>query len=520
MRTAKRLILFLIIPLFFLTDYAKASSAKPGGSMGEGLSELSREMKKIDLYLFHSEECGSCQNIIPGLTERLEAMYPSLKVILLDLKEPENYEALCNFERRLGRRGEELPFAVIGNHLLTGEREITQRLDPIILEYLLKEPTRPIPESKGYENPSQGEVSARRVESSTELIYFHQSGCAKCGRTDVLLDYLKRKYQKLSIKKIDLSTPEGKRMGEAISERINLPDRERLTAPSILIGEKFLSAKEISEERIEEILLGLKRNPSPIVIQPEEMMKAENSIIERFKSLGPIPVAFGGLIDGINPCAFATLIFLVSYLTLTGRKREEVLKVGLVFTGSVFMTYLLIGLGIISFVQHFSFTPVLSRGIYLLASVFALAMGGLSFYDFLMWERGKEKEMKLQLPRSLKRRIHKTVRGVDVSKYQLPGAVFLGLIVSLFEFTCTGQVYLPTIIFVMSLSELRKNGFFYLLLYNFAFIIPLLSVFGLFYLGVTQRRFGLFLQKRGALIKLLTSIFFFLLGAVMLATIF
>jgi hypothetical protein len=147
-------------------------------------------------------------------------------------------------------------------------------------------------------------------------------------------------------------------------------------------------------------------------------------------------------------------------------------------------------------------------------------MGGLSSYDFLMWKRGKEKEMKLQLPQSLKRLIHKTVRGVGLSKYQMPGAVFLGSIVSLFEFTCTGQVYLPTIIFVMSISELRINGFFYLLLYNFAFIIPLLSVFGLFYLGVRERRFGLFLQKRGALIKLLTSVFFFLLGAVMLATIF
>jgi cytochrome c biogenesis protein CcdA len=287
-----------------------------------------------------------------------------------------------------------------------------------------------------------------------------------------------------------------------------------------LIGEKFLSAKEISEERIEEVLLGLRRNLSPIVIQPEEMMNAEKSIIERFKSLGPIPVVFGGLIDGINPCAFATLIFLVSYLTLTGRKREEVLKVGLGFTGAVFLTYLLIGLGLISFIQHFSFTPALSRGIYLLASVFALVMGGLSSYDFLMWKKGKEKEMKLQLPRSLKRLIHKTIRGVDLSKYQMPGVVFLGFIVSLFEFTCTGQVYLPTIIFVMSISELWINGFFYLLLYNFAFIIPLLSVFSLFYLGVRERRFGLFLQKRGALIKLLTSVFFFLLGAVMLATIF
>jgi len=135
MRTAKRFIFFLIIQLFFL----------PRGSIEEGLSELSQEMEKINLYLFHSDECRSCQSIIRGLTERLETMYPSLKAILLDLKEPKNYEALCNFERRLGRRGEELPLAVLGNHLLTGEREIADRVDPAILEYLLREPPKSIP---------------------------------------------------------------------------------------------------------------------------------------------------------------------------------------------------------------------------------------------------------------------------------------------------------------------------------------------------------------------------------------
>ncbi len=510
METRKKLILFAIILSLLL----------PTSLRGKGLPEnLTEGIKKIDLYLFYSEECGICRSIIPGLTDRLETMYPSLRVTLLDLKDPDNYEALRNLERSLGRRGlrprrgEELPITVIGDHLLSGEREITEKLDLIILEYLLKEPPPPIlTKPKAYEDPPIGDVSA-------ELIYFYQSGCTKCGRTDVLLDYLLRRYPKLSIKKIDLSTPEGKRLSEAISERVNLPNEERLTTPSIVIGKKYLSQKEISEEVIEEILLSSKRNPSPIVILPEEMKKAEESIIERFKSLGPIPVAFAGFIDGVNPCAFATLIFLVSYLTMTGRKKREVLKIGLGFTGAVFITYLLIGLGLISFIQRFSFTPILSKGIYLLASVFALTMGSLSFYDFLMWKRGKAEEMKLQLPRPLKKLIHKTVRRVDLSKCHLPGAVFLGGTVSLFEFTCTGQVYLPTIIFVMSISPLRGDALSYLLLYNLAFIVPLVLVFGLFYLGVTQRRFAFFLKKRVALIKLITSAFFFLLGGIMLSTI-
>ena len=482
---------------------------------GEGkVQNLSEGIRGIDLYLFHSEECKTCRSILPGLTEKLEAMYPSLAIKLLDLKDPGNYETLRYLERRLGKRGEELPFAVIGNHLLSGAREVTERLDLIVLEYLLKEPPQPIlTRPKPHEDPSLQEVSA-------ELTYFYQSGCAKCGRTDVLLDHLSRRYPKLSMKKIDISTPEGKRLSEAISERLNLPNEERLTAPAIIIGEKHLSHREITEEGIEEILLSSKGNRPPIVIPPEEMKKAEESIVERFKSMRPIPIAFAGLVDGINPCAFATIIFLISYLTMTGVKKREILKIGLGFTGAVFITYFLIGFGIISFIHRFFFTPILTRGIYLLASVFALIMGGLSFYDFLMWKKGRQEAMKLQLPGFLKKLIHKTVRKTDLSKYHLPGAVFLGFIVSVFEFTCTGQVYLPTIIFIMSISPLSGDALPYLLLYNLAFIVPLVSVFGLFYLGVTQRRFALFLKKRGALIKLITSAFFFLLGGIMLSAIF
>lgn len=479
-------------------------------SIGKDLPKFD---SSIDLYLFHSEDCSKCQSIIPSLSSRIEAMYPSVRVLLFDLKEPKNYEALRRFEKAIGRKGDELPFAVIGDRLLSGEKEITESLDPVILEFLIK--GTPAVSEKTIETPT---YKTPPIAVSAQLIYLSQSGCPKCGRTDVLLDYLLRKYPGLSIKTVDLSTPEGKLEGEAISTRIGLPENIRLTAPALLIGETFLTSKEISEERIEEIILNLKESPSSLIIAPEEIQKAERSIIERFKSLGLIPVAFGGLIDGLNPCAFATLVFLVSYLAMTGSKKKEILKIGLGFTGSVFLTYFLIGLGLVSFIQHFPFTPFLSRGIYFLALAFALVMGGLSFYDFLLWKKGREREMKLQLPNFLKKLTHKTIKGLDLLKYQLAGAIFMGFAVSLFEFTCTGQVYLPTIIFVMGVSELKRDALFYLFLYNLAFIVPLLLIFALFYLGVSQRRFSLFLQRRGPLVKLLTSIFFFSLGALMLLT--
>jgi cytochrome c biogenesis protein CcdA/thiol-disulfide isomerase/thioredoxin len=462
--------------------------------------------KNINLYLFHSEDCQSCQSVVPGLKRKLESMYPSVNIILLDLKETKNYEILRAFEQRTGRRGEELPFVVIGNHLLSGEKELEEKLDPIILECLLKCPEDSTKELK---------IDEKKKDISGELLYFYQSGCPKCGRTDVLLDYLVKKYPKISVKRIDLSSREGTLLAESIGKKLNIAEDRRLLAPSVLAGRSLLSPGEITEEKIEELLEAEKERPTGEFL-PKDFREAEESIIHRFKSFRLWAVVLGGLIDGINPCAFATLIFLISYLRFRERKRGEILRVGIGFTGAVFLTYLLIGAGLLTFIQRFSLSSTLSRWIYLLTAIFALILGSLSFCDFLLWKKGKEKEMKLQLPDTFKKLIHKTIRRVDLSRYQVFGAVFLGFSVSVFEFTCTGQVYLPTIIFVLNDPGMRINAIFHLLLYNLAFIIPLLSVFILFYLGTEERRFGLFLKDRGPLIKLFTSVFFLLLGMVMI----
>ena len=107
MTTEKRLILLVIIlSLFFPALSGGEPNLLYGTRSGKVAQNLTEGIKKIDLYLFHSEECGSCKSIIPGLTERLETMYPSLRIKLLDLKDPGNYEALRNLERSLGQRGE------------------------------------------------------------------------------------------------------------------------------------------------------------------------------------------------------------------------------------------------------------------------------------------------------------------------------------------------------------------------------------------------------------------------------
>ena len=126
--------------------------------------------------------------------------------------------------------------------------------------------------------------------------------------------------------------------------------------------------------------------------------------------------------------------------------------------------------------------------------------------------------MKLQLPGFLKKNIHRVIREKSRSHHYVIAAVVAGAIISLLEFTCTGQVYLPTILFVAKVPSLRGSAISYLVLYNLMFIIPLLVIFGAAYWGVSSEQFSFFLQKRASTIKLLTALLFFTLAGILLIT--
>jgi len=488
--------------------------------------EAQQPSTTIPMYIFFAEDCPNCQAILQNYVPTLKSMYPFLEIKTFDLANPAYYEALAKLEKKFNQRGNELPVIFIGDQMLSGEREVIERLDPLILEYQMKgdliPPLPPVEigdssfvtrESK--KMPTTKDDSP--VTRSIELAYFYQKGCPHCDRANYLLKYLSKKYPHLNIKDIDLNTSDGKRVNETLSNRLNLPSEKRLIAPSIFIGNDYLSPEEVTESKVESLIQKYEKveTKAALEVGKEEIQKAEESMVNRFKSLGVFTVLSAGLIDGINPCAFATLIFFVSYLTMIGRKGREILWVGAGFSGAVFITYLLIGLGILSFIQHLSFLPMFSKIVYIVTIAFALILGVLSLYDYFQLKRNRPSEMKLQLPDFLKKMIHKTIREGSQSPRYFIAAVTAGFIVSILEFTCTGQVYLPTILFVTNIPSLRANAISHLLLYNLMFIIPLLIIFGVVYWGVTSEQLAFFLKKRVSSIKLFTSLLFFALAGVL-----
>jgi thiol-disulfide isomerase/thioredoxin len=358
------------------------------------------------------------------------------------------------------------------------------------------------------------------VSYPVHLAYFYEPGCHDCDKVKIVLKDISTKYpENLILKSFDISLSENVELAEALGELYQMPEEERLLVPVIFIGDDYLFRSAITFDNLDELI---QKYSAVEIISPWEKVKekdltAQERLIARFQSFGLAAVTVSGLIDGINPCAFASIIFFISYLTLIKRKGREILWVGGIFTLSVFLTYFLIGTGALKMITSLSFLPLVRKIFVLVTAVLALILGVVSLYDYLQFKKkGTTKDAKLQLPSFLKNMIHSAVRkNVRLSNYILMAAV-TGFIVSLLELACTGQVYLPTIMFISTIPELKANALFYLFFYNLMFVVPLVLVFSFTYWGTTSAQWATLTQKNFGKIKMAMTLLFFGLAGLLL----
>ncbi|HER25197.1 MAG TPA: hypothetical protein ENO17_09135 [Candidatus Atribacteria bacterium] len=351
------------------------------------------------------------------------------------------------------------------------------------------------------------------INSPVYLAYFYEVGCHDCEKVKIILGDIFAKYpDNLIIESFDINLTDSMELAESLGELFQMPEEKRLLVPVIFIGDDYLFRDGITFENLEE---AIQKYSNTETIAPWEKIKekdltAKDRLIARFQSFGLTAVAVSGLIDGINPCAFATIIFFISYLTLINRKGKEILWVGGMFALSVFLTYFLIGTGALKVITSLSFLPLVRKIFVLVTAALALILGIVSLYDYLQFKKkGNSKDAKLQLPSFLKNMIHSAIRkNVKLGNYILMAAV-TGFIVSLLELACTGQIYLPTIMFISAIPDLKVNALFYLLFYNLMFILPLVLVFSFTYWGTTSAQWAALTQKNFGKIKMAMTLLFF-----------
>ena len=210
--------------------------------------------------------------------------------------------------------------------------------------------------------------------------------------------------------------------------------------------------------------------------------QSSDLILSRFESFSVYTVMTAGLLDGVNPCAFTTIVFLISFLALAGYRKREMFLIGTTFTLAVFITYLLIGLGIFRFLRAMRGFAYVATGINIAIGCLAFILGALSLIDYVRFKRARDpKAMLLKMPQSLKNRIHSVI-GSDFRATKGSGKGMAKIAWAAFAagFTVSLAVFL----------------------------------LGLF--GVTSKAFSGFMEKRMGAVKLSTAVLFFILSAVLL----
>jgi hypothetical protein len=230
-------------------------------------------------------------------------------------------------------------------------------------------------------------------------------------------------------------------------------------------------------------------------------------------SLRFVPVFFAGLADGVNPCAFATMLFLVSLLALLGKDRRELVTVGLLYAFTIFLTYFAIGLGLLTLVRETMNTSVLRLVLRVGVSASALVLGLLSIRDAVSIRNGRSNEATLQLGLRTKRRIHAVMRSGFGRGGLILGTVGAAFLVSLLELACTGQLYFPTIAYLVQTGSTRAREIGALAAYNLAFVFPLLLLFCAVFFGLESEAANRLFRQNAFLAKGLGAVTLFAIGA-------
>lgn len=349
-----------------------------------------------------------------------------------------------------------------------------------------------------------------------KLVYFDKPGCALCEQARKRLDHIREAFPELVVLEYDITRTASMLLNETLSEKFGVPPNVRLVAPAVFAGAGYLLKEDITVERLGSLLGRSATVPvAHWLVQPQgDMTVARENLVKRYEQAGLGLILAAGLLDGINPCAFATIIFLLSYLQVTRKSPRAIAQIGTAYILGVFAAYFFIGLGLLKLASLLAQLRWASVALNKLMAGLALVVMALNLRDGIYCLRGRMGDMTLQLPAVLKDRIHRVIRqGVRQAHFVLV-AFLMGVVISHLELACTGQVYLPTITYMIQQGE--SSAIWRLMLYNLAFVAPLTAIFVLAYSGLRSELLLTVLKKRAALVKFSTAVLFLALFLLLL----
>jgi len=342
--------------------------------------------------------------------------------------------------------------------------------------------------------------STREGQADFIVDYFYPFGCRDCEifLNDDLPKLAKDSGKSVAVNKYNTDNPDD---FEALLSVLEERAIELVEIPVMIATESVWQGEKAISRNLAALLGGN--------LPPREKQQSMVGIPVRWE---PGAVALAGLLDGVNPCAFSAMLFLVSAMAIAGRSKKTMLAIGLFYAAGVFITYSLIGAGLLSGLRRIAVEPLMRNILELLLGAILIILGILSFIDGLRLAKGRS-DLILKLPDQLSGRVHRLIRDEIRAGAAIGAAFMLGGAVALIELGCTGQVYLPTIAWMIARGEGRAP-WLWLLIYNGAFILPLLIVFVVSYKGVSAVKLVKVFRERGFVMKFIMAGLLIVLAAV------
>ncbi len=223
-----------------------------------------------------------------------------------------------------------------------------------------------------------------------------------------------------------------------------------------------------------------------------------------FRQILPIVITMA-LADSVNPCTFSIFTALLLLTFSLSKEKKKILIVGLPFVAAIFLSYMLLGLGLI---KVFSYIPGIKYVIVLL---------GLTFGIFSLLS-GWGENFKSPLPRKFKEITEKIIDKVSRAINPISSAI-AGFIISFTLLPCSSGPYLVA---TASLSRLNNYmlSIILLILYNTIFVLPLfLIILIMLFFSEKLRSIKVWRTKRLGIMELVSGILLILISIYALLTI-
>ncbi len=350
-----------------------------------------------------------------------------------------------------------------------------------------------------------------------QVTFFYSPHCKSCLEVKAeILNLVKEQYKGIFQWK-ELNTfgnPDNLSLLTSVSAQFN---KKKALVPAILAGDMLLVGKQEIKDDIGETLEDL------LISSNKPFNFSRIKLLDVFNRMSVFAIIGSGLADGINPCAFAVIIFFISFLSAYGYRKKEIICIGTAYCLAVFITYFLIGLGFFKFLYLLGGAYSVIKVFYYFVAGFCFLMALGSLYDYYRFKKTKSSQgFILQLPKFIKKKINLII-GSNLRQRREKSAIRLiaisfivGVTVSLLEAVCTGQVYVPVIVFILKNTSLKLKAFIYLAVYNLMFIFPLVIIFLFSLFGVKSKKFNDFLKHNVGKIKIIMALVFLILGVFIL----